>query len=74
MIVQGKMLREIRLGHKAAGIVISISSLTLSNCVSLQKLVLSRIATLAGTLNLTACSHLKEVYIDGTSITQLRLP
>ena len=74
MIVQGKMLREIRLGHKTAGIVISISSLTLSNCVSLQKLVLSRIATLAGTLNLTACSHLKEVYIDGTSITQLRLP
>ena len=74
MIVQGKMLREIRLGHKTAGIVISISSLTLSNCVSLQKLVLSRISTLAGTLNLTACSHLKEVYIDGTSITQLRLP
>ena len=74
MIVQGKMLREIRLGHKTAGIVISISSLTLSNCVSLQKLVLSRIATLAGTLNLSACSHLKEVHIDGTSVTQLRLP
>lgn len=74
MIIQGRMLREIRLGSKTEPIVISISSLTISNCVSLQKLVLSRIATLTGTLNLTACTHLKEVYIDGTSITQLRLP
>lgn len=74
MIVQGRMLREIRLGHKTAPIVISISALTISNCVSLQKLLLSRIATLSGTLNLTACTHLKEVSIDGTGITQLRLP
>ena len=74
MIVQGRMLREIRLGHKSEPIVITISSLTLSNCVSLQKLLLSRISTLSGTLNLTGCTHLKEVYIDGTSVTQLRLP
>lgn len=74
MIIQGRMLREIRLGHKTLPIVISISALTISNCVSLQKLELSRIATLSGTLNLTACTHLKEVYIDGTGITQLRLP
>lgn len=74
MIIQGRMLREIRLGHKTQPIVISISALTISNCVSLQKLVLSRIASLGGTLNLTACTHLKEVHIDGTSVTQLRLP
>ena len=74
MIIQGRMLREVRLGHKTAPIVISISALTLSNCVSLQKLILSRLATLAGTLNLSACTHLKEVRIDGTSLTQLRLP
>ena len=74
MIIQGRMLREIRLGHKTAPITISISALTIANCVSLQKLVLSRISTLAGTLNLMACTHLKEVHIDGTSLTQLRLP
>lgn len=74
MIIQGRMLREIRLGHKTQPVVISISALTISNCVSLQKLVLSRIASLGGTLNLTACTHLKEVHIDGTSVTQLRLP
>lgn len=50
MIIQGRMLRDIRLGSKDAPVVISISSLTLSNCVSLQRLLLSNIATLAGTL------------------------
>lgn len=74
MVIQGRMLREIRLGHKTEPIVITITSLTISNCVSLQKLILSRIATLTGTLNLAACTHLREVYIDGTSLTQLRLP
>lgn len=74
MIIQGRMLRDIRLGSKDAPVVISISSLTLSNCVSLQRLLLSNIATLAGTLNLSACSHLQEIYADGTSLTQIVLP
>lgn len=74
MVIQGKMLRTIRLGSKTEPIVISISSLTLSNCESLQRLVLSRINTLAGTLNLLSCTHLQEVYADGTSLTQMVLP
>ena len=74
MIIQGRMLRDIRLGSKDDPVVISISSLTLSNCVSLQRLLLSNIATLAGTLNLSACSHLQEIYADGTSLTQIVLP
>ena len=74
MIVQGRMLRDIRLGHKTEPIVISISSLTISNCISLQKLILSNIATLSGNLNLSACTHLKEVHADGTSLSQIRLP
>ena len=74
MIIQGRMLRDIRLGSKNNPVVISISSLTLSNCVSLQRLLLSNIATLAGTLNLSACSHLQEIYADGTSLTQIVLP
>ncbi|MCS2335576.1 leucine-rich repeat domain-containing protein [Bacteroides sp. BFG-606] len=74
MIIQGRMLRDIRLGHKTEPVVISISSLTISNCVSLQKLILSNIATLSGNLNLSACTHLKEVYADGTSLSQIKLP
>ena len=74
MIIQGRMLRDIRLGSKNNPVVISISSLTLSNCVSLQRLLLSNIVTLAGTLNLSACSHLQEIYADGTSLTQIVLP
>ena len=74
MIIQGRRLRQIRLGSKTEQIVITISSLTLSNCVSLELLSLSRIATLAGTLNLSTCTHLKELYADGTALTQLILP
>lgn len=74
MIILGKRLREIRLGSKTGDITISISSLTISNCVSLRKLVLSRIATLAGSLNLSSITHMKEVYADGTSLSQLVLP
>ena len=74
MIIQGQMLRDIRLGSKTEPIVISISSLTISNCVSLQRLLLSNISTLAGTLNLVACTHLQEVHADGTSLVQVILP
>lgn len=74
MIIQGRMLRDIRLGSKTEAIVISISSLTLSNCTSLQRLLLSNISTLSGTLNLAGCTHLQEVYADGTSLVQIILP
>jgi len=74
MIISGRMLREIRLGSQTENIVISITSLTISNCTNLQNLVLSRVSTLRGTLNLSACTHLKKVYAGGTSLTQLILP
>lgn len=74
MIIQGRMLRDIRLGSKTGPMVISISSLTISNCISLQRLILSNIATLSGNLNLAACTHLQEVHADGTSLTQIVLP
>lgn len=74
MIIQGRMLREIRLGSRMGKIVISITSLTISNCISLQNIDLSRISTLRGTLNLSSCTHLKKLYAGGTSLTQLVLP
>jgi len=74
MIIQGRMLRDIRLGSKTKPIVISITSLTLSNCTSLQRLLLSNISTLSGTLNLSNCTHLQEVHADGTSLVQIILP
>lgn len=74
MIISGKMLKVINLGHDTAAIVISITALTLSNCVSLQTLILTRIATLTGTLDLTACSHIRFIYAEGTALTQIKLP
>lgn len=74
MTVKGRMLRYIRLGSKTKPIVISISALTIADCVSLQELVLSRISTLTGSLNLSGCSHLRKIYADGTSLTQIQLP
>lgn len=74
MTIKGRMLRYIRLGSKTQPILISISALTIADCVSLQELVLSNIVTLAGVLNLADCSHLRKVYADGTSLTQIQLP
>lgn len=74
MIIQGRMLRDIRLGSKTEPVIISISLLTLSNCASLQRLLLSNITSLSGTLNLANCTHLQEVHADGTSLTQMVLP
>ena len=76
MIIKGRMLRELLLGSKtdSANIAIKITSLTLSDCISLQKLLLSNISTLSGVIDLTACTHLKQVYADGTSLTQIKLP
>ena len=74
MVIQGRMLREIRLGSQTSPVTLSISSLTISNCISLQKLILSNIRTLSGALNLTSCTHLKEIHAGGTSLSQLKLP
>lgn len=74
MIVKGRMLRTLKLGDETADIVITISSLTISDCASLQELDIRRIATLGGTLNVSACTHLKRLYAGGTALTQIVLP
>ena len=74
MIVSGRMIKQLILGSKTEDVTISISDLTLSNMASLKKLQLSNIGTLGGVLNLQGCTHLKEVYADGTVIAQLVLP
>ena len=70
MVVTGKMLTELKLGHKSKDIVISISGLTISNTPALKHLMLSRISTLKGTLDLSGCKRLEKCYLDGTGITQ----
>lgn len=74
MEVSGRMLRELRLGHPTEPITISISNLTVGNCVSLQTVDLRNISTLTGKIELSSCTHLRNVYAGGTSITQLTLP
>lgn len=70
MIVKGKMLEELHIGHPTEDVTISITSLTLANTPSLKKLMLSNVSTLGGTLDLTQCPRLEECYLDGTSLTQ----
>ena len=70
MVVTGKMLTNLKLGHKNNDITISITGLTISNTPALKHLILSRISTLKGSLDLTGCKRLEECYLDGTSITQ----
>lgn len=74
LIIKGRMLRELELGSRSEQIVIAITGLTISDCVSLQSILLSNISTLAGSLDLSVCTHLRKVWADGTSLTQIRLP
>lgn len=70
MVVTGKMLTNLKLGHKYNDITISITGLSISNTPALKYLMLSRISTLGGSIDLTGCKRLEECYLDGTKITQ----
>lgn len=74
MIVVGRMLRELRIGHETADIVISIDTLTIRDTPSLQLLDVRRVASLAGVLDLSVCTHIRYVYAAGTAVTQIALP
>lgn len=75
MTISGKMLRNIVLGNDdSSKIVISISSLILGSVPMLESLKLSNISTLSGIVDLRNAGHIREVYADGTSITQIKLP
>ena len=74
MAVSGKMLSELILGSADDDVMIAISGLTLSDTVSLRKLLLTNISTLSGVLDLSVCTHIREIYAAGTSLTQITLP
>lgn len=74
MTVNGRMLYRIKLGDKEGAITIAITQLNIGDCVSVRQIDLRRISTLRGELNLTVCSHLKELYAGGTQLTNILLP
>lgn len=74
MVIQGRRLQEITLGHPSEPITISITGLTVSNCPSVRLVDLRRIKTLSGSIDLSSCIHLEDVYVGGTSLSQIRLP
>ena len=74
MVVRGKKLKELILGSKTDNVVISITGLTISDCGNLKKLLLSNISTLQGVLDVSQLTSLKEIYADGTSVNQIKLP
>ena len=74
MVVRGRRLTELILGSKTENVIITITGLTLADCGSLQKVLLSNIATLQGTLDLSACQNIREIYADGTGLSQIKVP
>ena len=74
MVVRGRRLSELILGSKADNVIISITGLTLADCGSMQKVLLSNITTLQGTLDLSTIINIREVYADGTNLSQIKLP
>lgn len=59
MVVRGRRLTELLLGSKTETPVISITGLTIADCGSMQKVELSNISTLQGTVNLSECYSLR---------------
>lgn len=74
MVVRGRRLSELILGSKTDNVIISITGLTLADCSSMQKILLSNITTLQGTLDLSTIINIREVYADGTNLSQIKLP
>ena len=74
MVVRGRRLSELILGSKTDNVIISITGLTLADCGSMQKVLLSNITTLQGTLDLSTIINIREVYADGTNLSQIKLP
>ena len=74
MVVRGRRLSELILGSKTDNVIISITGLTLADCGSMQKVLLSNITTLQGTLDLSTIINIREVYAAGTNLSQIKLP
>lgn len=74
MTVNGRMLNRLKLGDESDDITIAVSQLNIGDCVNVRIIDLRRIATLRGELNLTVCSHLRELYASGTQLTNIQLP
>lgn len=72
--ISGRMLRTLTIGHESEPITITISTLTISNCTALQTLDVRNISTLSSFIDLSSCTHIKNVYAGGTAVTQIMLP
>lgn len=74
--VAGNMLRSLNLGsHTAQPSVIrsTITAVTIDNATSLRELDLAQLSTLLGTVDLSLCANLRELYAGGTGIAAVRL-
>lgn len=74
--VSGRLLRELNLGSHTADpqdIKSTVTAVTIDNATSLRTLDLAQLPTLAGTVNLTACANLREVYAGGTALASVVL-
>jgi hypothetical protein len=75
MAVTGRMIRELRIGNEdASKVKISINKLNIQKCDSLQKLDIRNVTTMSSELDLSSCTHLREVYAKGTGLSQIILP
>lgn len=74
--VAGKMLRQLNLGSRTADpaeINSTIVGLIIDNATSLRMLDLSQLSTLLGSINLSACANLRELYAVGTALSNIEL-
>lgn len=73
--VNGRMLTGLDLGTftDIENIRSKITGVGIGDALLLKRIVLSNLETLSGVINLSACSNLRELYADGTSINSITL-
>ena len=68
-------LTDLKLGDKAEDYAnYALTSVTLGNNILLRKVDLRNCKNLTQEVNLSGCTNIEEVYLDGTAVTGVRLP
>jgi len=74
--VAGQMLRTLNLGSRTADpadIKSTVTAIAIDNATSLRSLDMAQLATLQGSVNLSACANLREVYAGDTALASVTL-
>lgn len=72
--IVGAKIRTFKIGDELEPVTTNVPSLSFSNTKCLEELDARNAASITGTMDLSVCTRIRRVYLEGTSITQVTLP